>query len=328
MIKKRRDFNTEELCDLRSFPKCILEEIAVNTNSFTSDAVTVNQYHLLPKYGNGTINNYSSEDIDITISRYQLCKDLVYKPILHHEILQICFLITGEKIIYLNDTQQVFYENRESYMANIDHFNGYSRILAEKPFKELRVILPKAFLINHGLINDFEFKSLTDEKLILPITEELLNILLSIEQKNPIEKANRLYLRAKVFELIALQIELYKKNEERSLKTDQNKILNTLYDVKQRIKATIHKNMTLTELGEDMGVTGHALNKEFIRVFGCSIHDFTISEKMRHAKLLLENSEKMVYQIAEEVGYKNSTHFTAAFKKKVGVTPKQYKKQL
>ena len=210
----------------------------------------------------------------------------------------------------------------------IENFNGYSRILAEKPFKELKVVLPKAFLINHGLINDFDFKNLTDEKLILPITEELLNILLSLEQKNPLEKANRLYLRAKVFELIALQIELYKKNEDRPLKTDQNKILNTLYEVKQRIKATIHKNITLTELGEDMGITGPALNKEFIRVFGCSIHDFTISEKMQHAKLLLENSEKMVYQIAEEVGYKNSTHFTAAFKKKVGVTPKQYKKQL
>ena len=49
------------------------------------------------------------------------------------------------------------------------------------------------------------------EKLILPITEELLNTLLHIENKDSDEKVNRLYLRAKVFELIALQIEIYKK---------------------------------------------------------------------------------------------------------------------
>ena len=75
-------------------------------------------------------------------------------------------------------------------------------------------------------------------------------------------------------------------------------------------------------------MTGHMLNKEFCRVFGYSIHEFTLAEKMNQAKLLLENTDKMIYQIAEEVGYKNATHFTAAFKKQLGVTPKQYKKSL
>ncbi|ADV50093.1 transcriptional regulator, AraC family [Cellulophaga algicola DSM 14237] len=328
MIKKRRNCNNEEVCDLRLSVKCLRDEIGVEINNYSSKGVSLQQYHLLPKFGDGTINYFISEDIEITLSRFQLHKDLLYKPEIAKEILQICFLITGEKIIYIDDIQQIFYENRASYMASIDHFSGYSRILGKKQFKEIRIVVPKTFLINHGFINDYDFKKLTDEKLILPITEELLSILLSIEKKDSVEKANRLYLRAKVFELIALQMELYKKNEVSPTKTNQTKILNILYDVKQFIKTNIHKNITLTDLGDEVGITGPALNKEFIRVFGYSIHDYTTTEKMDQAKLLLENSQKMVYQIAEEVGYKNATHFTAAFKKKTGTTPKQYKKQL
>ena len=98
--------------------------------------------------------------------------------------------------------------------------------------------------------------------------------------------------------------------------------------VKQLVKANIHKNITLSNLGNELGITGHTLNKEFIRIFGCSINEYSTTEKMNQAKMMLENSQKMVYQIAEEVGYKNATHFTAAFKRKFGTTPKQYRKLL
>ena len=328
MTKKRRECDNEECYDLRSLSGYWVDEIAIKTDSFTQNDVTEHLYHLIPKYGTGTLTCYISEDIEITVSKYQLHKNVVYAPILEKSILHICFLIKGEKIIYIDDQQQIFYESQESYMAAIDHFKGYNKILSNKPFKEIRIAVPKDFLINHGFVNEFEFKKLNDEKLILPITEELLNTLLHIENKDSDEKVNRLYLRAKVFELIALQIELYKKNDKNPLKTNQNKILNKLFDVKNRIKSTTHKQLTLHELGEELGMTGHMLNKEFCRVFGYSIHEFTLAEKMNQAKLLLENTDKMIYQIAEEVGYKNATHFTAAFKKQLGVTPKQYKKSL
>lgn len=328
MIKKRRNFNTDALYDLRASPKCLIEEIALKTNTFTNNSATAHQYQLLPKYGNGTINFFLSEDIEITMSRFQLHNDVLYVPVLEQEIMQICFLITGEKIIYVDTIQQIFYENRTSYMATIDHFSGHCRILGKKLFKEIKIVLPKTFLFNHGFINDYDFKTLADEKLMLPITDEVLHILLCIEQKEYTETANGLYLRAKVFELIANQMELYKKNEISPTKAKPHQILNTVYEVKQFIKNNIHKNITLAELGEQMGLTGHALNKEFIRVCGYSINDYSTTEKINQAKLLLENTQKMVYQIAEDVGYKNSTHFTAAFKKNTGITPKQFKKQL
>jgi len=41
----------------------------------------------------------------------------------------------------------------------------------------------------------------------------------------------------------------------------------------------------------------------------------------------LEENQQMVKDISFEIGYENPSHFISAFKKKYGLTPKQYIKQ-
>tara|TARA_R110000868_G_scaffold106443_2_gene291917 strand:- start:7695 stop:8669 length:975 start_codon:yes stop_codon:yes gene_type:complete len=322
MIKKGRDFINEDVQIL----KTITDKIAIKTGSQLTDGVQIDEYHIVPKYGTGTISNFNFEEIEITISRYQLVKDLVYGVPFQKEILQISFLLTGEKIIYIEDDKHIYYENKESYMASIDQFSGYSRILGEVPFKEVKIKIPQSFLIFHGFMSDFDVKQLTDENLILPITDELLSILSSIERKDITGTANRMYLKAKVFELIAIQMENYKNRALNCNQITQDKILKKTYRIKQLIKDNLHKNYTTQQLGDEVGITGQNLNKEFIRVFGYTVNEFSAMEKMNKAKLMLENTQKLVYQIAEEIGYQNATHFSAAFKRRFGTTPKQYRK--
>ena len=42
-------------------------------------------------------------------------------------------------------------------------------------------------------------------------------------------------------------------------------------------------------------------------------------------ELLLGEPDKSIAQVAEEVGYNNSTYFTTAFKKFYGVTPSRFR---
>lgn len=328
MIKKRRDLENHELIDLRNSNSTINERISIKTNADENDGVTIEQYHLLPKYGKGFINHFNSEDIDITISRYQLHNDLVFSQSSRKEVIQISFLLKGEKIIYVGSGKEIFFENRESYLADLKSFNGYVRILSGKLFKEVKIRLPLSFLLDHGFMNDCDLKKLTDENLILPITDELFSILENIERKDITGTANRIYLKAKVFELLAIQMENYKNKEVNAIKWSDDKTLKKLYLIKQVIKSNLHKNLSLIQLASEAGINGNTLNREFIRVFGCSVHEFSVTEKMNQAKHILENTEKMVYQISEEVGYKNSTHFTAAFKRRFGITPIQYRNRL
>lgn len=37
------------------------------------------------------------------------------------------------------------------------------------------------------------------------------------------------------------------------------------------------------------------------------------------------NTDLPIYEIAEQIGYKNATHFSAAFKRQEGTTPKKFK---
>lgn len=49
--------------------------------------------------------------------------------------------------------------------------------------------------------------------------------------------------------------------------------------------------------------------------------------RMEKAKELLRCTNRMLYDIAEQVGYDNQAYFTVAFKKQVGLNPREYRKQ-
>ncbi|MDR0288243.1 MAG: helix-turn-helix transcriptional regulator, partial [Clostridiales bacterium] len=57
------------------------------------------------------------------------------------------------------------------------------------------------------------------------------------------------------------------------------------------------------------------------------IHSYIIDQRMEKAASLIIESNLPICQIASLVGYDKPSNFTAAFKKKYGVVPKQYKKE-
>ena len=51
---------------------------------------------------------------------------------------------------------------------------------------------------------------------------------------------------------------------------------------------------------------------------------FVTKKRMRVAMSLLQDYRHKVYEVAEQVGYRNITYFSATFKKYVGVSPSEY----
>ena len=324
MIKKRRDFNNCEVLDLFSTNSSIEKLIAVKKDSLIDEGVTFSEYHLKPKYGAGSIINFEMKSICIIISRFKLKKDLVVYNRSDTDYIQLSFLIEGEKIISLDNTDtEIFYENQESYFVDIDSFQGYSRIPGGKIFKEIKIKLSKSFLLMHGFTNNIILKKISDNNIITPITGELLTTLNDLETKNLKGITKKLYLKAKVFELLALQIENYKNVDVKT--TKGSKILKKLYKIRQLIKNNLQDSYTTKQLSIEMALNEHILKKEFKRIFGYSVNKFSTIEKMNTAKDLLKNPQLPIYQIAEEVGYKNATHFTVAFKRYFGDTPKFFR---
>src|SRR5690606_29360445 len=87
----------------------------------------------------------------------------------------------------------------------------------------------------------------------------------------------------------------------------------------------LHKIHTIRDISREMAINEYMLKKEFKRVFGYSINEFYAKEKMNKAKELLKSTQRPIYEIAGEIGYKNATHFSAAFKRFFGSTPKNFR---
>lgn len=60
-------------------------------------------------------------------------------------------------------------------------------------------------------------------------------------------------------------------------------------------------------------------------MFGMSVHAYVIDQRLEKAAGLLLESNLNVSQVAALVGYSKPSNFAAAFKKKYGVIPKNYK---
>jgi len=69
----------------------------------------------------------------------------------------------------------------------------------------------------------------------------------------------------------------------------------------------------------------------FIRIFkaytGKSPYEFLMDIKIKEACRLLKEKNKSITEITYLCGFGNSSHFSTAFKRKVGVSPSEYRKQ-
>lgn len=57
-----------------------------------------------------------------------------------------------------------------------------------------------------------------------------------------------------------------------------------------------------------------------------TIIDYLTDIRIAAAKQMLENSDLMVKEIAEKVGYQEASYFTRVFKKNTGVSPAEYRR--
>jgi AraC-like DNA-binding protein len=68
------------------------------------------------------------------------------------------------------------------------------------------------------------------------------------------------------------------------------------------------------------------LKKGFKELSGTTVFGFCNDVKMGQARKMLLSNKKTVGEVADLLGYKNLTHFSAAFKRKYEVVPSAFKK--
>lgn len=125
---------------------------------------------------------------------------------------------------------------------------------------------------------------------------------------------------AKVMELIALHLDSVMARKSKNQKvTRQDRDLFT--SIRDHLDMTFMEDHSLKGLGKTFGVNECKLKSGFKTNFHKTIFEYIHDLRMDHAYHLLKEEGQFVNEVSSKVGYKNSNHFSTAFKKKFGVTP-------
>lgn len=85
------------------------------------------------------------------------------------------------------------------------------------------------------------------------------------------------------------------------------------------------EDITLDSLAEQYHFNPSYFSQQFKRFTGMKLSDYIIDVRLEQGKKLLTTTNEKIYQIAALVGYSNDKYFIRLFKKRVGMTPDQYR---
>lgn len=88
----------------------------------------------------------------------------------------------------------------------------------------------------------------------------------------------------------------------------------------------INENITLSDLGDIFGINYSSFSNIFSSTTGQTIIEYLTLMRILHAKELLINTDKKIYEICAESGYTEPKYFIKRFHQIVGITPKEYRK--
>lgn len=229
--------------------------------------------------------------------------DFVFEPQQHN-----LFYMPGFEGYLKTGREDVLHEVFEVHFAET-----YFKRLAHAPFTLLEKFMEQ---MDRGHIVMMSRQN----HLITPAMSRLIHEIMTCERTGVFK---RLYLEAKVLELLLLQIEQFTHadtvRDAPCLKPcDLDKLHHARYLLEQH-RDTPH---TLQALARAVGLNDFKLKKGFKETFGNTVFGYLHDLRMEEARrLLLDSAEKPIHEIASYCGYEHAQHFTRSFKKKYGVTP-------
>lgn len=160
----------------------------------------------------------------------------------------------------------------------------------------------------------------------LPISPEILAILNNLKTANHTGFCERLFLEAKVLELLMFQSSQFEQiNEHQNLKQLKTEEMNRMLAVKEILLKHLDNPFSLRDLAHLVGTNEFNLKRNFKIAFGTTVYGYLNQYKMEMAKTMLLEKDITIAEIANKMGYTYPTHFSNAFKKYFGYLPNKLK---
>lgn len=291
---------------------------------------------LIPPYGNGFYHEISFTHVHISFGNVVLNKLLEIYLESDFDSVEMHFTLKGKsKTVSGNFQKTVVFDSYQHNIIYAHHMEGRMEFKGPEMYIFEINLAPeffKKFLPEDSGLFEI-FRSSIDKKnssLIQTehnhITHEMYQILNDIIHCNRKGIFKRIYLEAKVNELLLLQLEQFLDSE--SLPSSlQKKDIEKMYAVRDYIVKNLNADSSLNDLAHLVGTNEFTLKKGFKELFGTTVFGYWNDLKMEQAKRMLLDSDLNISEISDHIGYKNPRHFSSAFKRKFNILPSQLRKR-
>ncbi len=137
--------------------------------------------------------------------------------------------------------------------------------------------------------------------------------------------AKRMYLQAKVFELVAMHLDLISADQQPIYELPGFKpdTIARIHHAKEILTAQLEYPPSLCELAQQVGISVRTLHRGFSALFNTTVVGYLTQQRLENAQRLLRQGDYKVAEVASLVGYGHLGNFAAAFKRQYGITPSQ-----
>ncbi|QDK82237.1 helix-turn-helix transcriptional regulator [Spirosoma sp. KCTC 42546] len=157
----------------------------------------------------------------------------------------------------------------------------------------------------------------------LTITPALQTQLIALTQVSRSQPLKRLYLEAAALDLLRQQIDQVDRNQSKTKTTLSSNDIDKILAIKDLLEHNPLDTYSLLQLARFGGLNDYKLKKGFREVIGNTVFGYLNDLRMQYAHQLLRDTDGTIGEVATKLGYSETHHFSAAFKRKFGYLPSQ-----
>jgi YesN/AraC family two-component response regulator len=216
----------------------------------------------------------------------------------------------AEALRYLEKGKLPSFVITDLMMPNMDGFTLCKEIKKTRRTANIPVVVVSAIPEDEARIQSLEFGA--DAYLEKPFTFELLETTL----KGLLENRERIYTHYSAYPIVSTEQGISGADEKLLLRI-QDYILEHLSDTSLRVE----------DIAQVACMSKSNLLKKMKAIVRMSPGEFVLEIRLKKAKEFLLNDDLSIGNIAYSVGYSDPLNFSKIFKKKTGLSPKDYRLQ-
>ena len=228
------------------------------------------------------------------------------------------------------------FNSGESFISYLPEWQGIAEYPVRTPTRTVGIYMDPQLLNTfmeeqhdriptgmHDIVNGTNEKHYYHALTTTPMVNMAIHQVLNCPYRGPLK---RLYLESKALELITHQLAqlVFAENYLQKPSVLRCDDVERIHYARDLLVKDIQNPPTIYKLSRMAGINEFKLKKGFRQLYDTSIHRYLVDLRFERARYLLDQGNMNVSEVAYSVGYSTPGHFYAAFKKRFGVPPGAY----